>query len=1037
MKMDEDDRKKLETFWRRKLWLGLAAVGAIGLAAWRVAAVQDRYDDVLVQESRELPEKVYQELLAEVRKGVPIVPVISPGTDTTAPTYGRKSRCDAIEALGFLEDSRAISELKKILNDGLSRARSCSHRIVFRDEQVNSAYTAASISLGKFNELEAREFFRDRLSALPPTEVISVWRQLHDRELGLSTLIRGFAKTNEDYFQAYTKPLTDFQFLEKDRVIQRMIPQEKSVQMSLQKKIQLDFESFGNPNSSAAQKDSAKEELFKNYSASIFYGQFSQMLRGLNANDITDDQYSQDLVLRIFTTSGYEQTVSKEVLNKILSYPKNRLKILSLFVRDYEDESSNQFLSSIRQSLVSLVGGKELLLEITLIDIRKGRFSTPNLELIPGVSKITPKVIQYLSHSNPKIRSSAASALGSIKNPGNIPILIKALNDKGHTVRNSAAVALGQIKDDRASSALEQAFKMLNRPALSGFRKTEKLPFVDHLNDFLYETSEEGKKTGFNSWEGHSNILESIRSTKGRTSLSKILKPQEIVQITEILKSDLMRKDMYYADSVIMPYVSCHSASILLDFGSELGVENCLEKIRKESEQLSQKIDIFLKSQVTSNLGLGGHEILSGHDLSWTELSLLRLKSRNYPYDSYILSPLFVKLAIHPDIQIRRAAFLNLALYSDLQNQDLPLLLNGLQDSDSVVRRFSAYYFSRGFFKNEKVLPALLKASWDSDVKTRQFTISALKRIELPEAKTRIVKALDDPAAIVRSTAALMLDERDAQKNSPELLSLLQKDPDAQVRSQVASTLGNSSKEILLDATLIALQDRDRNVNSAGISMLNKLIENQTSLDSRFGIALVDLLRKLNTSKDIPVEDWTSSLIGNDSFKIEALSTLSKLSNRNALNEVDRSKAIPILMSMYKTWRNTSSAPQRATIVKIIRKLNESEKVDRTAQQRTQQLFYLETGILGAIGVTAIGLLLSSIRLRNPFSLFFSTYLLFPEEVVAELIALKQRRQSEKVRRWQIRLELAYEIITLIWAFHIQIRIDDLKLPPGGNRSAK
>jgi hypothetical protein len=85
----------------------------------------------------------------------------------------------------------------------------------------------------------------------------------------------------------------------------------------------------------------------------------------------------------------------------------------------------------------------------------------------------------------------------------------------------------------------------------------------------------------------------------------------------------------------------------------------------------------------------------------------------------------------------------------------------------------------------------------------------------------------------------------------------------------------------------------------------------------------------------------------------------------------------------------------------------------------------------------AIGLLLSSLRLRNPFSLFFSTHLLFPEEVVAELIALKQRRQSEKVRKWKIRLELAYEIITLIWAFQIKIRIDDLKLPPGGNRSAK
>jgi HEAT repeat protein len=681
-------------------------------------------------------------------------------------------------------------------------------------------------------------------------------------------------------------------------------------------------------------------------------------------------------------------------------------------------------LSSIRENLQSLVGGKELLLEIVLIDIKKGRVSTPNLELIPGVNRITPKVIQYLSHSNPKIRSSAASALGSIKNAKNIPILIKALDDKDDTVRSSVVVALDQIKDDRASSALEQTLKKINRPTLSRFLKAEKSPFVDHLSDFFNANT-------------HSTVLDSNLSEKSRVSLSKILKPQEIIQITEILRSDLTRKDVYYSDSVIIPNVSCYSASILLDLGSELGVENCLEKIRKQSEQLSQKIDIFLKSQMLSNQGLGGQEILLGHDLSWTEISFLQLRARNYPYDRYMLSPLFVKLAAHQDIQIRRAAFLNLALNGGLQDQDLSLLLNGLRDPDLIIRRFSAYYFSRGFFKNDKVLQALLKASQDSDVKIRQFTVSALNRIEAPEAKNRIVKALDDPETTVRSTAALLLYEWNNQKNVPKLLDLLQKDPNAQVRSQVARALENSPKEILLDATLIALQDRDRNVNYSGISMLNKLIDNQTSLDPRFGAEFINLLRRLNVSKDIPVEDWASFIFGNSSFKVEALSTLSKLADRNALSEVDRSKAIPVLMSMYKNWSDRYNPPQRATIVKIIRKLNESEKVDRTAQQRTQQLFYLETGILGAIGVTAIGLLLSSIRLRNPFSLFFSTYLLFPEEVVAELIALKQRRQSERVRKWKIRLELAYEIITLIWAFHIQIRIDDLKLPPGGNRSAK
>ena len=227
--------------------------------------------------------------------------------------------------------------------------------------------------------------------------------------------------------------------------------------------------------------------------------------------------------------------------------------------------------------------------------------------------------------------------------------------------------------------------------------------------------------------------------------------------------------------------------------------------------------------------------------------------------------------------------------------------------------------------------------------------------------------------------------------------------------------------------------------------------------------AFISILKSLNHSKDFPLEDWIGEEFGRldnpnlnniptpllqavrSTFskypqltpRSSALKALEILFDRNSMSGADRQAAIPVLMALYKNYNKPSDVIQRANVVRLIRKLNESEKVDRTAQQHTQQLFYLETGVLGAIGVTAIGLLLSSIRLRNPFSLFFSTYLLFPEEVVAELIALKQRRQSEKVAKWQIRLELAYEIITLVWAFQIQIRIDDRKLPPGGNRSAK
>lgn len=210
---------------------------------------------------------------------------------------------------------------------------------------------------------------------------------------------------------------------------------------------------------------------------------------------------------------------------------------------------------------------------------------------------------------------------------------------------------------------------------------------------------------------------------------------------------------------------------------------------------------------------------------------------------------------------------------------------------------------------------------------------------------------------------------------------------------------------------------------------------------------IIDIFQQLHKNKSLSIHFDSNSYSPSPSSyglvtRKRLLDILQNLANRGLLTPTDRKKLLPVLMLAYrnieiKPYQVGNGRLEHIEILRLIRKLNESEKVDRTAQLRTQQLFYLETGVLGTIGLTSLILLLLNLRLRNPFSLFWSTYLIFPEEVVAELIALKQRRQSEKVTQWKIRLELAYEIITLIWAFHILIRIDDLKLPPGGNRSAK
>lgn len=54
----------------------------------------------------------------------------------------------------------------------------------------------------------------------------------------------------------------------------------------------------------------------------------------------------------------------------------------------------------------------------------------------------------------------------------------------------------------------------------------------------------------------------------------------------------------------------------------------------------------------------------------------------------------------------------------------------------------------------------------------------------------------------------------------------------------------------------------------------------------------------------------------------------------------------------------------------------------------------------------------------------------FPEEVVAELNCLRERLTYENKSVLQIRCILFYEVLRLIWAFYIQIKIENLWLPP-------
>jgi hypothetical protein len=76
-----------------------------------------------------------------------------------------------------------------------------------------------------------------------------------------------------------------------------------------------------------------------------------------------------------------------------------------------------------------------------------------------------------------------------------------------------------------------------------------------------------------------------------------------------------------------------------------------------------------------------------------------------------------------------------------------------------------------------------------------------------------------------------------------------------------------------------------------------------------------------------------------------------------------------------------------------------------------------------------------SLNSRKSYPLSWSVHMLLPEETIAELIALKRRRQKQNLPQWKLLLELTVEVLLLLWAIHIQIRLQNLNLPPSKKRN--
>jgi hypothetical protein len=150
-----------------------------------------------------------------------------------------------------------------------------------------------------------------------------------------------------------------------------------------------------------------------------------------------------------------------------------------------------------------------------------------------------------------------------------------------------------------------------------------------------------------------------------------------------------------------------------------------------------------------------------------------------------------------------------------------------------------------------------------------------------------------------------------------------------------------------------------------------------------------------------------------------------------ALGQLGDKRAVPFLLTVLRDKKS----PYRFEAFSTLKKLNESGQLANFSQSTASLFLILGGGLfLGTIISGGIGLIFF-LRLRNPYPLSWSGHLVLPEEAIAELIALKRRRQKQNLPQWKLLLELTTEVLLLLWAIHIQIRFQNFRLPPSKKRN--
>jgi hypothetical protein len=300
-------------------------------------------------------------------------------------------------------------------------------------------------------------------------------------------------------------------------------------------------------------------------------------------------------------------------------------------------------------------------------------------------------------------------------------------------------------------------------------------------------------------------------------------------------------------------------------------------------------------------------------------------------------------------------------------------------------------------------------------------------------------QALRDSNAQIRADARLILLGVIQDQNQEIMTDALQ-DPNYEIRHKAIDSICRlGTKKLPIIMSILQNPNADRvNMHGPALRCLISWVR-----DERVSQVALEMLQVLSLEK---VQSPRFKLEGINIQNLEkvyadtTIEAIAFLHDRNQLQltPTEVRQVILAILKQDQKWLNkVDPFIRRDQRIRLLKAMYDRLPADQAETDRLYLTLNLQRGLLTGFGVAIAILLVSSLRLRNPFPLIWSGYLLFPEEMVAELIALKQRRQAAGVARQRIFLELTYEVLLLLWAVHIQMRIDDLNLPPDDRNRAK